>query len=76
MVNQISAAEAVEIMRARGCRISPDVLRDGLKDRRFPFGECYETKSGTDRCAVYKKLLDQWLDERDEEIKEQFAKGK
>ena len=65
MVIQMSAAEATELMRSRGISIGTETLRDGLLDRRYPFGECFKTRNGHDRCIVYRKLLDQWLDERD-----------
>ena len=66
MITQISAAEAVGLMRKRGLRINPETLREGMMDRRYPFGECFKTSNGSVRCLVYKSLLLQWLDERED----------
>ena len=66
MITQLSAAEAVELMRERGLRINPETLREGMMDRRYPFGECFKTSNGSVRCLVYKSLLLRWLDERED----------
>lgn len=55
--------EAVERMRAVGMRISPTVVRDGLRQKVFPFGDAIESEKSV-RFFVYPKLLDQWLLER------------
>lgn len=73
MITQLDAAAAVELMRERGMRINPETLRDGLMDRRFPFGECFKTSNGHVRCIVYKSLLLRWLDEREDAVKSSEA---
>lgn len=76
MITQLDAAAAVELMRERGMRINPETLRDGLMDRRFPFGDCFKTSNGHVRCIIYKSLLLRWLDEReDEKPKKEEAYG-
>lgn len=63
-IETLTAAEATEILRGLGVKITPTVLREGLMDRRYPFGECFQTGSGSVKCTIYKRLLDAWISER------------
>ena len=62
-IGTITPEAATERMRAVGMKISPTVVRDGIKQKVFPFGDVVETAKGC-RFFVYPKLLDQWLSER------------
>ena len=63
VIGTITPEAATERMRAMGMKISPTVVRDGLKQRVFPFGDAIESEKSC-RFFVYPKLLDQWLAER------------
>ncbi len=57
--------EATERLRAAGMKISPTVVRNGIKQGVFPFGDAIESeKPGTFRFFVYPKLLDEWMAEK------------
>ncbi len=46
-------------------KISPTVVRNGIKQGVFPFGDAIESeKPGTFRFFVYPKLLDEWMVEK------------
>ena len=62
-VKVLTVAEATEVLRRCGVRISPDLLRAGLQQRAFPFGTYIQTEKSS-RCYVYKNQLEQWLKER------------
>lgn len=59
----MTAAEACEVLRANGMKLSPETIRLGLEQRRFPFGDCITSEKSV-RCYVYKKKLDAWIAER------------
>lgn len=63
-IETITAQEATEILRRCGMKITAETLRDGLKDRRFPFGDYIPKESGSCVCYVYKNLFYQWIEER------------
>lgn len=62
-IETISAEAASERLRALGLAISPTIVRDGLQQRVFPFGDCITTETSR-KCIVYTRLLDQWIAER------------
>lgn len=63
-IETMTAAEATEVLRGLGMKITPTALREGLLDRRYPFGECFRTGSGSVKCTIYRRLLDAWISER------------
>lgn len=63
-IRTITVAEATERLRAMGMKISPEIVRDGIEQRRFPFGDVIRTKSGSPRCYVYEKSLMEWASEK------------
>lgn len=63
-IETITPAEATEQLRAMGISISPDTLRAGLEQEKFPFGLSVETKSGGKWYQIYKKLFEEWIEER------------
>ena len=67
MIETMTPQEATVVLRNCGMRISPETLRDGLKDRRFSFGTYIPKESGSCVCFVYKKLLNDWIKERSAE---------
>jgi len=61
----ITTEEATERMRAAGMKISPTVVRNGIKQGVFPLGDAIESETpGTFRFFVYPKLLTEWLEEK------------
>lgn len=65
MIETMTAAETAEYLRSLGMKISPDVIRSGLQDRRFPFGDFIPNEDGRGRWYVYKRLLNEWVAERE-----------
>lgn len=59
----LSAQEATEVLRQCGMRISPELLRAGLKQGAFPFGTFIQSEKSP-RCFVYGRLLEAWIRER------------
>jgi hypothetical protein len=64
-IETIPAQEVAERMRAAGMNITPDVVRSGLEQRVYPFGDCITTKSGGKRYFIYVRLFEDWMKERD-----------
>lgn len=64
MIETLTPAEATEQLRALGVKISPETLRDGLEQGKFPFGIAIKSRHGGNICQIYKKLFDEWVDER------------
>lgn len=62
-IDTISAEAAAERLRTLGMAISPAIVRDGLQQRVFPFGDCIVTETSR-KCIVYTRLLEQWIAER------------
>ena len=60
----LTVQEATERLRAMGVRISPDTLRDGIRQNIFPFGDHIETKAGNPVYLIYEKLFNQWAAQR------------
>lgn len=60
----MTTEEATEQLRALGIRISPQVLRDGLEQGAFPFGDCIEGRKGKRIYHIYKRKFDEWVTER------------
>jgi len=61
----ITPEEACERMRAVGMKITATVVRNGIKQGVFPFGDAIESETpGPFRFFVYPKLLGEWLKEK------------
>ena len=54
---------ATEYLRELGMSISPDTLRRGIQQGVYPFGICIDT-GNTPVYQIFKRLLDEWIDER------------
>lgn len=65
MIETIPVAEATQRLRALGMRISPDVLRSGIEQKVFPFGDCVRSKTGSPVSFIYVRLLDEWIKARE-----------
>lgn len=65
MIETLTAQEATERLRAEGMRMSRDTLMDGLRQGKFPFGDCID-RSGDKApwCYVYRAQLERWIAER------------
>lgn len=59
----LTVEEACQKLRDVGMKISPETIRMGLQQQRFPFGDCIVSEKSV-RFFVYKKLLDDWIAER------------
>lgn len=65
MIKTMTTAEAAETLRSLGLKISPETIREGLEQGKFPFGECIEKKNGRNVYHVYTKMFDDWISERE-----------
>lgn len=65
-IETMNAAEATEWLRARGMRISPQMLVRGIRGGAFPFGSVIppEKDGEAPRTYVYTVLLEEWAAER------------
>lgn len=70
VIETLTAAEAAEKLRALGMRISPEMIRLGIRQKEFPFGNCIVTDNGP-RCYVYARLLDEWIALRSEPLEQE-----
>lgn len=59
----ITPEEACQRLRAMGVQISPSVIRDGLRQGVFPFGNAVKSEKGC-RFLIWEVLFDAWLKER------------
>lgn len=64
MIETMTTAQAAEKLRGLGLKISPETIRDGIEQGRFPFGECIEKKNGRNVYHVYTKLFTAWILDR------------
>ncbi len=62
-IETMSVEEATEKLRAMGVPISPTVLRLGLQQKIYPFGDYIATDKSC-RCYIYTRLFEQWVAER------------
>lgn len=60
-----NAREAAEILREHGMRTKAETIRCGIEQGKFPFGEVIITEKGGKRCYIYKKLLYDWIKQRE-----------
>ena len=62
-IDTLSLKEATEVLRQAGLRTTETTIRDGLEQGVYPFGDC--VKRGKNRVFhIYRRLLEQWIDER------------
>ena len=59
-IETMTPEEATERLRAAGMKISPTVIRDGLRQKIFPFGDAIESERSC-RFFVYTRLLEEWM---------------
>lgn len=60
-INAITPQEAAARMRCAGIRISPEIVRSGLEQRVFPFGDAVQTGEQKYRYLIYEGLLEKWI---------------
>ena len=65
MIEVLTAAEATERLRAEGLRISPETLRDGIRQGTFPFGGCVMDGDRVKWCYIYTVQMEKWIRERE-----------
>jgi len=65
-IETMTASEATQWLRARGMRISPEILVRGIKHHEFPFGNCVppDKPGESPRTYVYTVLLEDWAKDR------------
>lgn len=63
-IETMTVQEAAEQMRLAGIKISPELLRDGLEQRVYPFGVYIKSRHGGNVYQIYRRLFDQWMEER------------
>ena len=63
-ITTITPEEAVERLRAAGVFVGPQIVRAGIQQKVFPFGDCIVTDNGSRRFLVYSSLLERWITER------------
>lgn len=64
MIETMTPQEAAVELRARGMRTSPEIIRAGIKQGVFPFGDCITTEEGA-RYYIYREFFERWMDERE-----------
>lgn len=64
MIRTMTILEAVDALRERGIKTSQEKVRQGIRQGVYPWGDCVELKSPD--YTVYAKLLEEWLDRRDD----------
>ena len=64
-IESITLNETVQIFRTLGLQASEAKLGSGIEQGVYPFGVCINGENDKRRqFVVYKKLLDEWIDER------------
>ena len=59
----LTVQDAAQYLRDRGLSISPDTLRQGIKQGVYPFGIVIEMERSP-VFKIFKKQLDAWIAER------------
>ena len=60
MSKMLSIEEVSKRLGEAGMRISPTLLRTGIKEGKFPFGDYVPTSDDKGRCYIYTKAFDEW----------------
>lgn len=66
IVQTMTVADAVKVMREAGIKTSPDRVMTGIEQGVYPWGDCIKMRSP--EYTVYCKMFEQWLKERGETI--------
>ena len=64
MIETMTPQEAAVELRERGMRTSPEIIRAGIEQRVFPFGDCITTDKGA-RYYIYREFFERWINERE-----------
>lgn len=59
----ITPKQATERLRARGVKISPETICQGIEQGKFPFGISVLTKSGTPVYLISVRKFDSFVEE-------------
>lgn len=62
-IETMTVEEATQDLRARGMKISPSKIRNGLKQGVYPFGDVVIVDKAPS-FTIYKRLFDMWVAER------------
>jgi len=63
-IETISVQQLCLLLRSLGMKVSEVTLSSGIQQGVYPFAHCIVTDKGNRRFEVFKKLLDQWIEER------------
>lgn len=67
-IKTLTPEEAVERLRERGMKISPETIRRGLEQGVFSFGDAIQTSDRSCRYLIYERLFTEWMAERMEAV--------
>lgn len=74
-IETLTAADAAEILRGYGMSISPATIRQRVYNGHMRIGDANMRDDGGIECTVYRKLLDQWIEERAVEVESNGLSG-
>lgn len=63
IIENMTVEEATQKLRAMGVRITAPVLRSGIAQGQFPFGNYIQTEKSC-KCYVWTRLFNEWVAER------------
>lgn len=66
IVQTMTVADAVKVMREAGIKTGPDRVMAGIEQGVYPWGDCIKMRSP--EYTVYCKMFEQWLKERGETV--------
>lgn len=67
MIQTMTINDCAAYLRARGMSISNESLANGLERGAFSFGTAFRSDKGGRVAYIYKRLLDEWIKERETE---------
>lgn len=67
-IRTLNAADATELLRSMGMKISPEILRLGIEQKVFPFGVVIRTPNDTPRTIIFERQLMEWAKTAGEEV--------
>lgn len=65
MIQTLTLNEAAAYLRERGLSISNETLATGLEQGVFAFGTAFRANGKNRVVMIFKRLLDQWIAERE-----------
>lgn len=68
IIETLSPQRAVEELRSMGMKINADTMRLGIEQGAYPFGLCIRTNGGAPVYQIYRKLFEQWIEDRATEV--------